>query len=113
MERRVLGEWLCVQLVALALQQDLLVHVRQPRLHRALGGALLDGLGKLGGLRMAAFVCHASANRALLAASLPGFGVGRMMELPQRNCAVNVLDWTPPPLDATASGSHTTSGNEV
>jgi len=43
--------------------------------------------------RTVLLVCHSWVNKALIASVMPGMGLARMQEVPQRNCAVNVLDF--------------------
>lgn len=38
-------------------------------------------------------VCHSWVNKALIASVTPGLGLKRLLDVPQRNCAVNVLDY--------------------
>ena len=39
-------------------------------------------------------VCHSWVNKALIASVSPGLGLHKLLDVPQRNCAVNVLDYT-------------------
>ena len=38
-------------------------------------------------------VCHSWVNKALIAATIPSLGLQKLLDVPQRNCAVNVLDY--------------------
>ncbi|CAK9069516.1 unnamed protein product [Durusdinium trenchii] len=38
-------------------------------------------------------VCHSWVNKALIAHVTPGLGLQKLLDVPQRNCAVNVLDY--------------------
>ena len=38
-------------------------------------------------------VCHSWVNKALIAATMPSLGLRQLLDVPQRNCAVNVLDY--------------------
>ena len=37
-------------------------------------------------------VCHSWVNKALIALATPGLGLQKLLDIPQRNCAVNVID---------------------
>ena len=37
-------------------------------------------------------VCHSWVNKALIALATPGLGLEKLLDIPQRNCAVNVID---------------------
>ena len=67
------------------------------RMNAAVTGALRDlerNPAADGGAtcRVAVLVAHAHANKVLLAASSPQLGLARLHDVPQRNCAVNILD---------------------
>lgn len=40
-------------------------------------------------------VCHSHVNKALIASVAPGLSLSELHSIAQRNCAVNVLDYTP------------------
>jgi len=39
-------------------------------------------------------VCHSWVNKTLIASVTPGLGLHKLLDVPQRNCAVNVLDYS-------------------
>merc|ERR1712232_236734 len=59
------------------------------RVQRSLQAVLQNRLG-----RSVLFVCHAHVNKALIASAIPGLGLSKLHDVPQGNCAVNVLDFS-------------------
>eukprot|EP00913_Durusdinium_trenchii_P030506 g28576.t1 len=73
---------------------------RHGKLQERVGGDLIErvlaSLGKV--LRQnrgqnVLLVCHSWVNKALIAHVTPGLGLQKLLDVPQRNCAVNVLDY--------------------
>ncbi|CAE7677602.1 FHY [Symbiodinium pilosum] len=57
------------------------------RVMRALSTSLQHQEGKA-----VLLVCHSWVNKALIAMATPGLGLHKLLDIPQRNCAVNVID---------------------